>query len=310
MATAVRSATLDVGRRRSAAGLLAAAALSWGFAIVLTKITLEQLAPLDVLFVELVIGALAMWLVLLRRGGPGALTRWRAFACLGLLEPGLSFVAGDFGLNLTGAADGALLLASESLFAIALAWMLLGERLGPLAVATVWIGFAGSVLIGVAPGSGDASILGDGLVLIGSAAAGLYSVAARRIAADGEADALTVTAVQLLTAAVVSVPLFVAGAAAGHSRLGHADAGHLLAAVATGVASSALPFLLYNAAIRDVQVTAAALIQNLTPVFGVALAVVLIGERLGALQLAGGALVLVAALAAERVTRSSPCEAH
>ena len=78
---------------------------------------------------------------------------------------------------------------------------------------------------------------------------------------------------------------------------------------ATGVASSALPFLLYNTAIRDVEVTAAALIQNLTPVFGVGLAVVLIGEQLGELQLVGGVLVLVAALAAERVTRPSPVEA-
>ena len=309
MTTAAQKPSLDFGRRRGAAGLLAGAALSWGFAIVLTKITLEQLAPLDVLFVELVVGSALLWIVLLKRGGPGALTRWRAFVCLGLLEPGLSFVAGDFGLNLTGAADGALLLASESLFATALAWLVLGERFGPLAAATVWVGFAGSVLIGLAPGGGDASVLGDGLVLVGSAAAGLYSVAARRIAADDDADALTVTAVQLLAAALVSAPLFVAGAAAGHSELRHADAGHLLAAVATGIASSALPFLLYNAAIRDVEVTPAALIQNLTPVFGVGLAVVLIGEHLGPLQLAGGALVLVAALAAERVTRRLPCEA-
>jgi drug/metabolite transporter (DMT)-like permease len=308
MATAAQTSLSRAGRRRGAAGLLAGAALSWGLAIVLTKITLEQLAPLDVLFVELVVGAAFLWLVLLRRGGPGALRRWRAFACLGLLEPGLSFVAGDFGLNLTGAADGAFLLASESLFAIALAWVVLGERLGGLAAAAAAVGFAGSVLIGVAAGGGDASLLGDGLVLIGSASAGAYSVAARRIAAGDDADALTVTAVQLLAAAVASFPLFVAGAAAGQSQLGRADAGHLLAAVATGVASSALPFLLYNAAIRDVEVTAAALIQNLTPVFGVGLAVVLIGEHLRELQLAGGALVLVAALAAERVTRSSPAQ--
>jgi drug/metabolite transporter (DMT)-like permease len=309
MAPAVHTSPSRAGRRRGAAGLLAGAALSWGLAIVLTKITLEQLAPLDVLFVELVVGAAFMWLLLFKRGRPGALRRWRAFACLGLLEPGLSFVAGDFGLNLTGAADGALLLASESLFAIALAWALLGERLGRLAAATVAIGFAGSVLIGIAPAGANASLLGDGLVLIGSASAGAYSVAARRIALDDDADALSVTAVQLVAAAVVSVPLVAAGAAAGHSQLVHADAGHLLAAVATGIASSALPFLLYNAAIADVEVTAAALIQNLTPVFAVGLAVVLIGEDLGVLQLAGGALVLVAALAAERVTRWSPAEA-
>src|SRR3954452_14006999 len=309
MATAAHTSLSRAGRRRSAAGLLAAAALSWGLATVLTKITLEQLAPLDVLFVELAVGTAFLWLVVLRRGGPGALRRWGAFACLGLLEPGLSFVAGDFGLNLTGAADGALLLASESLFAIALAWVLLGERLGRLAAAALAVGFAGSVLIGIAPAGANASLLGDGLVLIGSASAGVYSVAARRIAVDDDTDALTVTAAQLLAAAVVSVPLVITGALAGQSHLGSADSAHLLAAVATGIASSALPFLLYNAAIRDVEVSAAALIQNLTPVFGVGLAVVLIGEQLGELQVAGGALVLVAALAAERVTRSPAAEA-
>jgi drug/metabolite transporter (DMT)-like permease len=190
-----------------------------------------------------------------------------------------------------------------------LAWALLGERLGTLAIATVAVGFAGSVLIGVAPGGGDGSLFGDGLVLLGSAAAAAYSVAARRIAVDDDADALTVTGVQLLTALALSMPLVVGGAVAGQSHLGDADTAHLLVAVATGIATSALPFLLFNAALRDVEVTAAALISNLIPVFGVVLAVVLIGERPGALQLAGGGLVLAAALAAERVTRPAPVAA-
>jgi drug/metabolite transporter (DMT)-like permease len=299
-----------VGRRRTAAGLLTAAAVSWGLAIVLTKVTLEQLAPLDVLLIELAAGTAFLWIVLLARGGPRAFGGWPLFAGLGLLEPGLSFVAGDFGLDLTGAADGALLLASESLFAIALAWAVLGERLGRLAVVAVGVGFAGSVLIGIAPAGGDGNLLGDGLVLVGAAAAGVYTVAARYIAGREDADPLTLTAVQVLAAAVVSVPLVVFGAASGHSSLGDADAWHLLAGVATGIASTALPFVLYNAAIRDVEVSAAALISNLIPVFGVGLAVLLIGERPGALQLAGGAMVLVAALGAERVTRPSPAGAH
>jgi hypothetical protein len=55
--------------------------------------------------------------------------------------------------------------------------------------------------------------------------------------------------VQLLPAALLSVPLLLGGAAAGRSHLGHVDAAHVLAAVATGVLGTAVPFMLSNAAI-------------------------------------------------------------
>src|SRR4051794_32840216 len=97
------------------------ATVSWGTGIVMTKITLEQLAPLDVLAIELLVGAGVVWTVVFARGGLAPLSGWHSFALLGLLEPGLSFALGDFGLDMTGAADGALLIASESLFAVLLA---------------------------------------------------------------------------------------------------------------------------------------------------------------------------------------------
>src|SRR4051812_36299652 len=102
-------------RRQPAVALMAAAALSWGAGTVMTKVTLQQLSPLDLLGVELVIGTVAIWAVLLLRGGPRGFARWRSFAVLGVLEPALSFALFDFGLDRTGAADGAILLASESL---------------------------------------------------------------------------------------------------------------------------------------------------------------------------------------------------
>ena len=293
------SAPRPLPRHLPATGLLAAAALSWGLSAVLSKLALRQLAPLDLLGIELVIGTAFVWLVLLARGGPASLRQWKHFALLGVLEPGLGFALADYGLARTGASQGALLLASESLFAIVLAWIVLGERLrGRIGIA-VAVGFAGSLLIGLEPGGGMNTVLGDGLVLASSAAAGASAVLARRVASNEGADALTVTAVQLLSATVLAAPLIAVGATTGHSHLASADSSYLLAAVATGVAGSALPFLLYNLAIRDTAVTAAALILNLIPVFGAGLAVAILGERPSVPQLAGGALVVLAAAGAE-----------
>jgi drug/metabolite transporter (DMT)-like permease len=282
--------------------LLVIAAFSWGLGIVMTKVTLEELAPLDVLGFELVVGAAVVWAALLVRGraGVAAFSGWRAFAVLGLLEPGLSFALGDFGLDKTGAADGALLIASETLFVVVLARLVLRERITRAVALAVAVGFFGSVAIGLgAVGDGRTTGLGDLLVLGGTAAAAAYSVAARRVAQEGQPDGLTVTAVQLLAAMIVSIPIVALGAAAGHSHLMDADRSHLLAAVATGLLTTAIPFLLYNVAIRDVKATGAAVILNLVPVIAALLAVVLLDERLGPLQVLGGIAVIAAALSVD-----------
>ena len=88
-------------------------------------------------------------------------------------------------------------------------------------------------------------------------------------------------------------------AAGGHSHFADADSAHLAAAVATGLLSTGIPFLLFNFAIRDVEVTGSVLIFNLIPVVGVVLAVVLLGESLTALEAVGGAAVIIAAFGAE-----------
>jgi drug/metabolite transporter (DMT)-like permease len=181
-----------------------------------------------------------------------------------------------------------------------LARLVLSERVSARVAMAVGLGFGGSILIGLgAAGRGHATLVGDLLVLGASATAAAYSVAARRVARAGQPDALTVTAVQLLVAAIVSLPIVAVAAATGHSQLGSADGAHVLAAVTTGLLTTGVPFLLYNLAIRDVEVAVGALILNLVPVIGAALAVALLGEALGALQILGGVTVIVAAFGSE-----------
>ena len=66
----------------------------------------------------------------------------------------------------------------------------------------------------------------------------------------------------------------------------------MVGAVATGLLGSAIPFLLYNTAIRDLQASVSAIILNLVPVFGAGLAVVLLGSILSVMQLFGTAVIL------------------
>ena len=275
--------------------LMAGAAASWGVATVTTKVALAQLAPTDLFLLEVGTAGLVIWACLLVSRGVRWPRGWRAFAALGLLNPALSFVLFDLGLARTGAADGALLLASDAVISALLAWAALGERLTRTGWSALAAGTVGVALVTAQASGHGASLLGDALVLAASAAAAGYGVGARRFAA--ETDALAATGVQLLAAMAVAVPVFAVVAAGGHSHLSHVDTGHVVAALATGVLGGGLPFVLFNLAIRDVTVISSALITNLVPLIATALAIGLLGERLASVQVVGGALVVAAAFA-------------
>jgi drug/metabolite transporter (DMT)-like permease len=262
---------------------------------VTTKVSLAQLAPTDLFVIEVATASIVIWVALLATGRVAWPRSWRSFALLGLLNPALSFVLFDLGLARTGAADGALLLASDAVISALLAWAALGERLSTIGWTALAVGTAGVVLVTLQSGGHGASLVGDVLVLAASAAAAAYGVGARRFAA--ETGALSATAVQLLAAMAIAIPVFAIVAANGHSHLSHVDSGHLIAALATGVLGGGVPFVLFNLAIRDMTVITSALITNLVPVLATGLAIGLLGERLAGIQLVGGLLVVAAAFA-------------
>ncbi len=276
--------------------LMVVAATSWAAATVLTKVALRELAPLDLLGIELFSSAFVMGCLLAARGRPFLPRRLPVFAVLGALEPGLSFGLFDFGLARTGAADGALLIASQSLFGVLLARVVLGERVSAAMRAAVAVGFAGSALVGLAETGHGASLAGDLLVLAASAAAAANGVGVRRMSAG--ADNLAATTAQLVAAALLVAPVVLIADTGGNGAYGRADAAHILAAVATGLLGGAVPFLAFNFAIRHLTIAHAGLILNLIPVLAAAGAVVALGERLRWPEVVGGALVVGAATAA------------
>jgi len=268
--------------------MLALAAVSWGASAVTSKYALGGIAFTDLLIVELVVGLSLLTGFGLVTGNLRRTPRWRLYAVLGLFEPALAFALFDAGLVHTGATDGALLVALENVFAVLIAVVFLRERPGAGLYAALALGFGGTVLVSAEGGSTGATIGGDLLVLGGALTAGGFSAMARGVA--GRDHPVTVTTYQFAFATLFALPLV----AASHSQLTHADASHLGVAVATGVLGSAVPFLLYNAAIASTAASRAAAVLNLIPAFGVLFAFVLLGERPGAVQLAGGALIVVA----------------
>lgn len=279
--------------------LLIGASVSWGTSTVTSKYALDGLTATDLLGVEVGVAAVLLLSAAALTGKLRPSPHWRAYALLAFFEPALTFALFNTGLAHTSATDAALLISLESVFAVLLAVALLHERPGALVFAAAAVGVGGAALVSTGGDMNGATIGGNLLVIAAVLAASMYVVLARRVA--GRDAAVTVTAYQFAFAFLMVLPV----ALAGHSHLAHASASHLAAGFATGVLGSAVPFLLYNLAVRSITASRAAITLNLIPVFGVLAAFVLLGERPGPTQLAGGALILMALGLVDRQTPSA-----
>jgi drug/metabolite transporter (DMT)-like permease len=277
------------GARRAIFWLVAAAAC-WGLDTTLSAYALQQLQPPDLFVAETVVGAVAVWGALRWTGSYRRPARLRPHLLLGIAEPGVAYLFFDLGLRRTSATSAGLLTSTETLLAVALAVIVLGERLRPLAVGALVAGVAGTVAVSASSGGGHATLIGNLLVLAGSLTAGSYYLIARRLPIGD--DALTGTGFQVLAAAGIALAYAAFAWPTHGSGLARASAVHLLVAAITGIVGIAVPYFLLNRALAVVPASAAALTLNLVPVFAVASAVALLGEALMILTIVGGALIL------------------
>jgi drug/metabolite transporter (DMT)-like permease len=292
---------------RPVAGLILASLL-FGGAVTGTKYALRGFDAIMLLPVELCCATAVLWLLLLRRGG-GVPRSWRVALLLGVMEPGLAYLAETEGLARTSASSGSLIAGLESAFVVLLAFVVLRERPGGWTVLASALAFGGLVVLeGGNPFSGSG--LGDLLVAAGVLSAACYTVTIKRFAPEG--DALALTAVQFTGATALTLAYAGGRWATGSTGLPtHVQARYWVAAALVGILGYGLSFVLFNGLISRITAGAASVVLNLIPVFGVLSALALLGERLDARAAAGAGLIAAAVgmfLIAER-RASEPIEA-
>jgi drug/metabolite transporter (DMT)-like permease len=289
-------------RDPSHAALVLAAASS-GLSTVTTKYALAGFPPTSLLVAELGVATVVLWSLPRVRRCSGRAFR-RSYLLLGLLEPGIAYALFNFGLERTSAAEGSLLVSLESVVVLLFAAVFLGERLGRELALGVTLGVAGTALLALSEAHRGRSLTGDVLVLLGVVVAAAYSVAARRVAPVGEAA--VVTAYQLVGGLALAAVAWSLVSALGGRAFEHASWSQWLAALATGVLGSAIPFVLFTFAVARLPAARTGMFLNLIPVFGVLASVGLLDEQLMVQQLAGATLVVAGLVAAQRRVRRRP----
>lgn len=283
----------------SAALLLATAA--WGSTFVVTKSSLDEMAPATFLTWRFGIAAVVLFAVTAHRTMtlPGAALR-RAVV-LGVLLGG-GFLLQTTGLQHTSAGLSGFLTGSSVVLVplVAAAWF--GHGVPPAGWAATALSAIGLLLItGVTGGpatSGDTITAGAVLTLLGAACFAGHITALGEWATPTNAAGLTTVSVGVAAAVSVVAALASDGLSAPPSGAAWSSVLYVaLVATCLGLAvqawaQSALPAV------------SAAVIMTMEPVFAAGLAVVVAGESLGAAAWVGGLVVVVAMGVAELGARA------
>lgn len=270
-------------------------ALIWSSAFTSARIIVADAPPLASLALRFFVSGLIGVAIASALGQSWYLTRdqWRATFVFGLCQNaiylGLNFVAMQ-----TIEASLASIIASTMPLMVALAgWIVLREKLSPLGIVGLILGVTGVAIIMSARLSGGVDIYGISLCLIAAAALTVATLSVRGASSGGN------------LMMVVGLQMFVgAGALAVTSALTETIVANptpelFIAFIYTTLAPGLLATWIWFSLVARIGAVRAATFHFLNPFFGVAIAALLLGERLTGRDIAGVAIIAIGILAVQ-----------
>lgn len=282
-----------------------ALALIWGSSFLLIKEALLGLSPGQVAVGRIVLGALTLrtLMVIADRQWPREARFWGHMTVVGLLLCLVPFSLFAWAGESLPSGLSAILNASTPLMtAVATAAVVPSERMGARQGLGIALGAAGVVIV-VAPWGlgGFTSIPGQLACLGATACYGLgFAYLRRFVVGQHRYDSLTVSTVQLTTAAgvaVVASPLLAAGQQADQPSFTVVSLGAL---ALLGVFGTGIAYIWNTAIVTNWGPVAASTVTYLTPLVGVALGAAVLGETLSWNQPVGGLVVIAGVVLAHR----------
>jgi drug/metabolite transporter (DMT)-like permease len=259
------------------------------------------------LAIRFTLAACAFWVIIAARRARATTSEapTRRIVLVGLALGGVGYAAqsGAFFGALThiDASLAALLLYTYPALVFGIAIALGRERADRPRVIALGLATAGAALVLAGGGAGALDPLGVALALTAAVLYSVYILVSERVV--GHIDAFLLGALITTGAAVT---LSIAGLVSGSLGLDFEPAGWAWIA-ALGLGSTVIAISAFLAGLNLVGPATAAIVSTIEPVVTVALAMAFFAERLGAIQVVGGILVLTAVvLLAAKVRRDVP----
>ncbi|MBD9526068.1 DMT family transporter [Paracoccus sp. PAR01] len=263
-------------------------ALFWASAFTTTRIIVTAAPPLTALVIRFALSAVIAIPLALAMGQSLRLSRaeWRTVIIFGICQNALYLGLNWIAMQHVEASAAAIIASMMPLVVAFLGWLLYREKLRPMAVAGLVLGVIGvCVIMGVRLKHG-LDVPGMILCLIAVVALAVATLAARGV--GGSPNMMTIVAMQMAVGAVtLAIPAAIMEWGRPVEWSGRLLWSFLYTVLAPGIGATWIWFLL----VGRVGAVRAATFHFLSPIFGVAIAAALLGERFGASDVIGAGVV-------------------
>ena len=280
---------------------LSIAGCLWGTGFYFGKIALTELDVPHMLLYRLVLACVGFLPVLAVRGMVNRRRHWPLVWTAAVLGIPCLFLLQFEGLARTTVAHASLMVGTAPVLLGIGAALIGGERVDGRRWALLMTSAAGAALIllgnrGPVTGASAATVLGDMLVLVSLLAGVVWVLLNKRLMRDYPSSTVSATVFLAGTALLAIWVLAVEGVPPTDLSM------RVWAALAAqGFLATTMASLLWNWGVARVPTAQAGVFLNFEPVVGALLGVTLLDERLGWTALAGGVLIVGAAVAVARL---------
>jgi len=260
----------------------------WGASFMFMRVAAPEFGIYTLVFIRTVLAALVLLpFVIYAKAVPAMFKHWRSIAVIGLVNTAVPFVLFNYSSLHLQAGVNAILNATAPMFAAIVAWLWLKDKLTPVGIAGLIVGFIGVATISIEKVSLDGVSLLPVLTALGATTCyGISACYIKKSLTDLNPIALATgsqiaASVLLLPAALLDWPDTMPSNAAWGSAV-------TLAIFGTGIA-----YLLYFYLIGKAGPAKAITVGYLVPLFGIVWGILLLDERLSLHVLTGGGLILL-----------------
>jgi drug/metabolite transporter (DMT)-like permease len=270
------------------------AVIFWGVSFVATKAVLREVPPVTLIFTRFAIGALVLFLIVRQLPPRDA---WPSLALMGFIGVFVHQMLQAFALTMTTATNTGWLIGITPIWSAVLSAIVLRERFGFWKVLGLAGGFAGVLLV-VTRGDfsarvfGRPSTLGDLLILISTINWAVYTVVGHKIIR--RLGPRRTTSGAMLFGVLMLAPFFLAQR--GWKQIPNLSTTGWGALLFLAIGCSALGYLFWYGALEHIEASRVAALLYAEPLVTFIAAVLLLGEQVSVITIAGGALVLASVI--------------
>ncbi|ALM92709.1 MULTISPECIES: DMT family transporter [Alteromonas] len=271
---------------RDIAALLLLASI-WGGSFIFMRVAAPEFGIYVLVAIRTVLATCVLLPILMLTGGVNQIFRyWFPIALVGLANTAVPFVLFNYSSLHLEAGVNAILNATAPMFGALVAWLWLGDKLTPTAIAGLALGFLGVTVISQQKlGEGDISFVPILTALLATTCYGIAASMMKRwlqgvrplvVATGSQAMASIMLAPFALSTLPATMP----------------STNAWLNAVALAILGTAIAYILYFKLIANVGPAKAISVAYMVPLFGIIWGVLFLQEHLSLQTIIGGVMIL------------------